>query len=947
MVSISRGLKQQIAILLVAGIGGAVAYHYLVDPVPAIPQRRLRIGFEVNPPFQSRTNGVLGGLAVETVAEAARRAGIQLEWVETGLSSDESFAKGLVDLWPLMADLPERRKRVHITKPWLLSSNVLVTRAGDGIPEPDFTGHIAVFRLPLRALMAQQKFPHAHLDRFANVRDGLQEVCSGVAGAAFLDRREAMNALTDPPSGCASVRLGIHNVENQTIGSGVASTFECAGAADLLRREIGEMYREGTLKATMAKYTFYGLDDDTYELMATADRLRWIALGTAGFAIAVLVALWLALSLRQRNRSERVLRESEERFRSIFQQAGVGVAQIGLDGKVEVVNDRYCEVVGHTRDALLGRGTVEITHPEDVRERLAILPRLMAGEIQSFSTEKRYERNDGTVVWAEICKSLVRGADGKPKCYIAVVQDITERKLAEAAMRESEERFRHMADSAPVLIWISGPDKQCTFFNKGWLEFTGRTMDQELGDGWVEGVHPDDRERCVATYCLAFEARESFEMEYRVRRADGEYRWMLDQGTARLSPDGTFAGYIGSCIDVTDLKRNYEQHVATQKLESLGVLAAGVAHDFNNLLGAIVARTDSAESALSPETPAAEDIEQIRVTALRAAEIVSQLMTFAKQENAPSAAIDLSALVAEILDLLRVSISKTAALKTELHSHLQPISGNAAEIRQVVMNLIINASEALEGKPGTITIATSPAGFNGEDGGAVRLEVRDTGCGMTEEVKARIFDPFFTTRFVGRGLGLSAVQGIIRRHGGLIEVESSPGRGSRFTILLPSTTELLPSARATAESDDASDHAIAVLFIEDDESLRSPVARILRKMNFQVFEAPDGAAGIRTLRLDPAGIDLVVLDVTLPGIAGAELLDELYKISPGLKVILSTAYSRETAASEFAGRRFSGFIRKPYRTGELAKLLHEVAGSEGSNGNTETRATSTDGEVRA
>jgi PAS domain S-box-containing protein len=359
-----------------------------------------------------------------------------------------------------------------------------------------------------------------------------------------------------------------------------------------------------------------------------------------------------------------------------------------------------------------------------------------------------------------------------------------ERKRAEDSLRESEARFRDLADSAPISTWISGPDKLAVFYSRQAVEFSGRSLEELVGNGWMELVHPDDRERYVQACFAAADAREPLSTEVRFRRADGEYRWFLITGVPRMV-DGAYQGHIGTGVDITDLKRGFERHLVTQKLESLGVLAAGVAHDFNNLLGAIIARAESAQIDLEPGSPATDDVEQIHVTALRAAEIVSQLMTFARQENAPHSAIDLSQLVAEMLELLKVSIGKTAVLKTELAPDLPAVRANPAEVRQVVMNLILNASEALEDKPGFITLRTSLVPMPASSGRVVRLEVTDTGCGMTPEVKARIFDPFFTTHFAGRGLGLSAVQGIIRRHGGTIEVASISGQGSRFTLQLP------------------------------------------------------------------------------------------------------------------------------------------------------------------
>jgi PAS domain S-box-containing protein len=707
----------------------------------------------------------------------------------------------------------------------------------------------------------------------------------------------------------------------------VASTFEAARTADLLRREIGSLFREGALAQVVAKYSYYGLDDAwaTYDLLEDAERGRLWAWVTATFAVALTLVLGQLFYLRQRRRAERVLRESEERFRAIFQQAGVGVAQISLDGKVEIANDRYCHVVGYPHKDLVGMGTREISHRADLREETIMLPRLLDGEIQSFSTDKRYTRQDGAVIWATMCRTLVRDREGRPQKFIAVVEDITQRKQAEAALRESEERFRNMADSAPVMIWTCAVDQQCTFFNKSWLEFTGRTLEQALADGWLGSVHPDDRSHCLETYSLAFDGRRDYQFECRLYGFNGEYRWFLNRGVARLLEEGAFAGYVGCSIDITDLKRNYEQHLAMQKLESVGVLASGVAHDFNNVLGSIAALAESAQSDLEPGSPAAGELARIHQAAIDASQIASQLMAFARQESAPATTINLSAVIGEMLELLKISISKSVSLETSLACDLPPICANPAEIRQLVMNLTINASESFEGRSGSIIITTSETLDNGT--AAARLEVADTGSGMSGDMQARIFDPFFTTRSVGRGLGLSAVQGIVRRLNGSIQVESTPGAGSRFVVVLPRGVGVPPPAEVLQANTVAVKPAITVLFIDDEESLRSSVAKLLRKNSFNVIEAADGPAGIECFKTwNPAHIDVILLDVSLPGMRGFEVLDELRRIRADAKVVLCTAYSEETAMAEFGGRRVDGFIRKPYRSADLVKLLGQFAG---------------------
>jgi PAS domain S-box-containing protein len=525
-------------------------------------------------------------------------------------------------------------------------------------------------------------------------------------------------------------------------------------------------------------------------------------------------------------------------------------------------------------------------------------------------------RHGGRIPWTKEDASRLRTAGN-------AIGGAMERVRAEEAVRANEEYFRMLADAAPIAIWMSGPDKAGIFFNRWATRFAGRTVEELSGTGWMEILHPDDRQRYIATCFTSADSRRPFSAEARMRRTDGEYRWCLVSGIPRVV-DGVYQGHVGTSLDITNLKRAYEQRLTAQKLESLGIMATRVAHDFNNLLGVIVARADSALSDMEPGAPAAEDLEQIRETACRARDIASQIMTFSGNENAPVTALDLSGLIAQMVDVLEVSISKTAILRTDLASNLPNIDANPAEIQQVIMNLVINASEALEGKPGNISITTAIGRFRADSGATVHLEVGDTGCGMTDAVKAHIFDPFFTTRFAKQGLGLSAVQGIVRRHGGSIEVESTLGKGSRFAVLFPSGAPSkldlpVPSAQRVAAKG-------GVLLIEDENSFRSVIAKLLRKRGFQVIEAADGETAVQRMKSDPASIDVVVLDLTLPGACGMEIFDELRRIRPDAKVILSTAYQRGTIASQFGERDFRGFIRKPYQIDELEELLLQVSG---------------------
>jgi two-component system cell cycle sensor histidine kinase/response regulator CckA len=601
-----------------------------------------------------------------------------------------------------------------------------------------------------------------------------------------------------------------------------------------------------------------------------------------------------------------------EMYRRIVESIPEGVWVIDPQGQTLFTNPRMAEMLGVQSESMASLSCFACIFPEDRVEVLCQLARSLDRDRPPF--DLRLRRPDGSPLWVSISSIPMRDEAGALTGMIAVFSDISERKRADDALRQSETRLRTLVDDAPVMTWMSGLDKKTTFYNVRALAFTGVPPEELVRDGAVQLIHPDDRERYLEIATAAADTHAPFSAEVRVRRADGEYRWVLISGVPRIV-NGVFRGHIGTGVDVTDLRRSYEQNLAGQKLESLGVLAAGVAHDFNNWLGAIVARAESAQAELEGGSRAAEDVNHIRLTALRAAEIVSQLMTFAGHESAPATMLDLSGLVTEMLDLLKISISKLAVLRTELAADLPLVRANPGEIRQVIMNLILNASEALEGRAGSITITTARGSLGAASTPAVQLEVRDTGCGIPADLKGKIFDPFFTTRSNGRGLGLSSVLGIVRRLGGSIEVDSTPGEGSRFTVRLPYAAERRAPAAAPAAT---------VLFVEDEPDMRSAVTTLLRRKNFQVLEAPDGATAVELLKAGPDSVDVVLLDVTLPGMPGSEVYDELRRIRPDVKVILSTAYSRERTMSEFGQRDTAGFIRKPYQTSELAELLRKT-----------------------
>jgi two-component system cell cycle sensor histidine kinase/response regulator CckA len=766
-----------------------------------------------------------------------------------------------------------------------------------------------------RALETTETILKAHSDPIAMVRHSMDQAPIGFALYTDEMRYRVVNK-------CLADMNGIPAEDH--IGRTVEEVVPHRAS------QLREAYRQvaETRKPLLNWETSYETTGEPRQLRYCSE--RWYPLFTAEGRIYGVY--YTVTDVTAHKRAVEELRVSQERL--LLAQSAAGVATYDWDLRENVghgsreFNPLYglpASDIGPSIDEWL-----QLIHPEDRERVLAEREQTRQGG-DPCDNEFRVVWPDGTLHWLLAKGKLLRDSEGSPIRMVGVTMDITARKRSEATLRENEERFRNMADSTPVMICASGPDKLATFFNQGWLNFTGRTMDQELGYGWTKGLHPEDLDRTVDTYTGAFDARRFCQIEYRLRRADGEYRSILCSGVPRYEPGGAFAGYTASCMDFTDLKRNQASVLANQKLESLGVLAGGIAHDFNNLLGSILAESELMMEDQADNAADLDGVMRIRSVAIRAVEIVRELMAYAGQESELLRPIDLSLLVGEMLLLLKVAISKRATFKVDLPSNLPAVRINAAQIRQVVMNLITNASEALEDQDGVIslTVAQIPVPDASRRGGpnvpesSIQLEISDTGCGMTEEIQAKIFDPFFTTKFTGRGLGLAAVQGIVRAHGGTIQVESAPGRGARFTILLPCSGQPAEDSSglpAPAIREDGSVFG-TVLLVEDEELLRLAVAKMLRKGGFTVLEAGDGRTAVDLFQANQTAVDVVLLDMTLPRMSGREVLVELRRIRPGVKVILTTAYSEDTALLNVGEQRPWSFIRKPYGLAQLAELL--------------------------
>jgi len=393
---------------------------------------------------------------------------------------------------------------------------------------------------------------------------------------------------------------------------------------------------------------------------------------------------------------------------------------------------------------------------------------------------------------------LLRAA---PLYLVAIL--VEQRKADERILRESEESFRHMADTSPSLVWLVDADKRCTFVNRGWLELTGRTFEQELGNGWAESIHIEDREHTLEALSSAFDARQRFEVEYRLRRHDGEYRWILDSGLPRYGADGTYLGYIGACIDITDRKHS-EAELQKQRIQlahysrvsTLGQFASALAHELNQPLGAILRNSEAAELILQESQPDCDElraiVSDIRRDDQRAGAVIDRMKSLLKRRNLEFELVSLKQLFQQVIVLLRPEmLARRVTLQVDLPPHLPPVRGDGVHLQQVFLNLLLNGADAMTDIPverrKLVVLARST------DTETIEVVISDNGHGIPADRLPLIFEPFFTTKSHGTGIGLAVSKTIVESHGGRIWAENNPHGGATFRFTLNVAAEEVTS----------------------------------------------------------------------------------------------------------------------------------------------------------
>ena len=647
------------------------------------------------------------------------------------------------------------------------------------------------------------------------------------------------------------------------------------------------------------------------------------------FLLDGLYISWLGeqmrLALRDADKAHGEAKEARDRERTILNSISDGFGALDADWQFVHANEQLAALTRLPLTELLGKRLW------DAWPELAESPARQ--ELQRASDQQVPVRIEVFIprlnCWHETC------AYPQERGLSLFSHDITDRKQAERLLRESEERLRLAPEAARIGIWTVDLPKQKIAWSAELEQIFGLTPGSFAGteDAFLNFVLPEDRDKVRTAVAHAVARRSQCEMEFRYLHASGETRWMLGRGCVYSDADGLPTRLVGIGMDITDQKRNEEKLRHTQRLESLGILAGGIAHDFNNLLVGIIGNASLAADSLPAEHNARNQLQEVFLAGEKAAHLTRQMLAYAGKGRFVIERLELSTLIRETERLLRSSILKNVDLRLDLKPDLPGIEADAGQMQQLIMNLVINAAEAIPGdQRGIVLVRTSLRSLDAESAGMqlagqeiapgdyVVLEVHDTGIGMDEATQAKIFEPFFTTKFVGRGLGLSATLGIVRSHKGALRVTSSPGKGATFQVLLPAAAESRREAHPSDTETNLQGEG-SVLIVDDESSVRKLAQAVLRKYGYTVLMAEDAVGAIELLRRTERQIGLVLLDLSMPGMSARDAIHEIHRGWPGTRIVLSSGYDENEVLGRFEGMRLAGFVQKPYTAAQLAEKI--------------------------
>lgn len=926
-------------------------------------QRPIVVGVELNaaPAMFSLPDGTISGFAPELVQAVAEAGGFPVRFTIGPWDSIlQDFKDRKIDMLAQVAYTADRTKYMDFAVSHLTMEGAVYARSGERrIERIEDLGRV-------RVAVIAESFSHVFL-RSRGLDRNLVRVRS---------LREGFRALIeDEADAVISIRLIGNNLINQEKLWGIDALplrdpgidFRLHMAVHSGETELLHQVNEG-LAAIRANGTYERLYETWIGGLDT--RIRWrdvapFALPSGAVALCGIVAFfWQRRLLRRLKRQADQLHASQRQLTLVLEASQDGFWDLDAPHNRIERSARWSEMLGYAPDAIAPEpeALFRLVHTEDLPAlRLALDLILQPGRPARSRFEYRVRHADGSWRWVlDRAKVVSRDSDDRPIRVVGTTSDITARRNMEAALQRSETLLRQSQEAAGIGGWEIDLSTRALF----WTQETYRIHEVPYGeDGQVPTIEtainfyaPESQSSIRSAVELAMYSGQPFDLDLEIITATGRRSWVRSIGRVLRNDTGRIIKVYGSFQDITERKRNEAEQekfqrkiLETQKLESLGVLAGGVAHDFNNLLTAIMANAQLARLSTIKGTDLDEHVESIEKASHRAADLCRHLLAYAGRTPMSMQPTHINDLVLDTVRLLEVSVGKSARLELALGKDVPQVEVDVGQINQVLMNLVLNAAEALPASGGLIRVQTGAVFLNpaalqraqiGQDRPPARyvyLEISDTGCGMSKDTLSRIFDPFFTTKFTGRGLGLAAVLGIVRSHRGAFFVESELGKGSTFRLCLPIAKVATPLEETSAPVVPESPRSVRpsrVLLVDDEGPVRDVAAEVLRKKGCIVETGIDGRDGVEKFKAASGQFDAVVLDLTMPGMDGVATLRALREIRPDVRVLMMSGYSDRESAFAASDLRPDDFLRKPFTLQELhakiAPLLTPVEARSGT-----------------
>ncbi len=665
-----------------------------------------------------------------------------------------------------------------------------------------------------------------------------------------------------------------------------------------------------------------------------SDVIQWI-FGVSFIVITIfaVILVWnrrLSREIHDRKSAEEALKKSKEELNSIFRAAPTGIGLV-YNRTLQQVNDRICEMTGYSKDELIGQNA-RILYPTD--EDYEYVGKEKYRQINAYGTgtvETLFKRKDGRIINV-LMSSTPFDPDDLSAGVTFTALDITKRKQTEARLKNSEERYREYFEENISGSYISTPEGKLIACNKEYKRIFGFSSTQQALDSPIGNffVNPDDRLEFVA---LLKKEKQVTGHKPVLKKIDGTPVHLIENASGVFDGNGELNHIRGFLLDVTEQRKLESQLWQAQRMESIGTLAGGIAHDFNNILFPVLGHTEILLDDIPEDNPIHDRLEKIYAGAIRARDLVKQILTFSRQDKFELTTMALQPVVKEALNFIRATIPASIEIIQDISMNCGAVKADSTQIHQIVMNLTTNAYHAMDETGGELKVTLKEIEIDGSNridpdmshGIYACLTVSDTGMGMDKEVTEKIFDPFFTTKEKGKGtgMGLAVVHGIVKRMNGIIQVCSEPGKGTAFNIYFPVIEESLENHNTQIKTP-VLIGTEKILVVDDEDEIVALEKQMLENLGYQVSSFKGSKEAFETFRANPDEFDMVITDMAMPNMSGDRLASELIKIRPDIPILLCTGFGEPMSEEKIAFLGVKGFLIKPISMKELAQKIREV-----------------------